>query len=188
MNTRPTDAQSIAPYVDLLREVRLQLEYLDERFPTGTTPTAIAKIDALLSGQQPAPGIDVERLPDDEAAALRIIDKAFRDAGLKRPFFGEAYEPGVVVKSIVEQVALHTPAPAEVRALAGEIEAAIERFHDAVPQGQGEIGDGGAAGRALCQLFYDNSETICRALRHTSTATAEDAATAIRKLSTGSEK
>lgn len=32
----------------LLGECRLQLEYLDERSPSGTTPAVIARIDALL--------------------------------------------------------------------------------------------------------------------------------------------
>lgn len=34
---------------EALEEARLQLEYLDERFPTGTTPAAIAKIGQALS-------------------------------------------------------------------------------------------------------------------------------------------
>lgn len=49
--------------------------------------------------------------------------------------------------------------------LAAELERAIEAFHDALPGGQGETGDHGKAGRALCQLFYDNSDTIIAALR-----------------------
>lgn len=48
----------------------------------------------------------VERLPDDEAASLRIIETAWREAGISaRPFFGEAYEPGTIIRSIVRQVA-----------------------------------------------------------------------------------
>ena len=43
-------------------------------------------------------------------------------------------------------------------------------FHDALPQGQGEPGDGGVAGRALCQFLYDNSDVLRAALTRTSTA------------------
>lgn len=34
--------------VNMLEEAKLQLVYLDERFPTGTTPAIIARINALL--------------------------------------------------------------------------------------------------------------------------------------------
>jgi hypothetical protein len=47
----------------------------------------------------------VNALPDDEATSLRIIQTAFNEAGVSRPFFGEAYEPGTVIASIVRQVA-----------------------------------------------------------------------------------
>lgn len=36
---------------DVVEEARRQLEYLDERFPTGTTPAVIARIDAALATQ-----------------------------------------------------------------------------------------------------------------------------------------
>lgn len=60
------------------------------------------------------------------------------------------------------RLAFSHPKPNE--GLAKEIADAIERFHDACPQGRGETGDGGAAGRAMCQLFYDNSDAILAAL------------------------
>jgi len=33
---------------ETLQAAQLQLEYLDERFPTGTTPSTVAKIEAAL--------------------------------------------------------------------------------------------------------------------------------------------
>jgi hypothetical protein len=36
-----------------LYEARLQLIYLEERFPTGTTPAVIARLDAYLSKALP---------------------------------------------------------------------------------------------------------------------------------------
>ena len=44
--------------------------------------------------------------------------------------------------------------------LADELLAHIAAFHDGLPQGQGETGDGGAAGKALCQWVYDNAEGL----------------------------
>lgn len=41
--------QSTAELLEALREARLQFEYLDDRWPTATTPTAIAKIDLVLA-------------------------------------------------------------------------------------------------------------------------------------------
>ena len=38
---------------EMLQYVRLQLEYLDERYPTGTTPAVIARIDHLLTNPTP---------------------------------------------------------------------------------------------------------------------------------------
>ena len=64
-----------------------------------------------LATRTPAPslGEDVaDGLPDDEATSLRILTEAFGRAGRKLPFFGEAYEPGVVIRSIVRQVAALT--------------------------------------------------------------------------------
>lgn len=49
--------------------------------------------------------------------------------------------------------------------LAEQIRLAIERFHDGLPQGQGDTGDGGVAGKAMCQLFYDRSDEIIEALQ-----------------------
>ena len=50
--------------------------------------------------------------------------------------------------------------------LADKIEAAIKLYHDSLPQGQGDPGDGSIEkGKALCQLFYDNSDEIIAALR-----------------------
>jgi hypothetical protein len=47
------DAWNVRPVedalVEALREARLQIEYLDGRFPTGTSPAAIAKIDDALN-------------------------------------------------------------------------------------------------------------------------------------------
>lgn len=34
-----------------------------------------------------------------------------------------------------------------------------DAFHDAMPD-QGDQGDGGAAGRAMCQFLYDNAESF----------------------------
>ncbi len=60
----------------------------------------------------------------------------------------------------------HRPSPTTGGAgLADEIEVAIEAFHDALPRGQGETGDGGVAGKAMCQMFYDNADAILSALR-----------------------
>ncbi len=60
----------------------------------------------------------------------------------------------------------HRPSPTTGDAgLADEIEVAIEAFHDALPRGQGETGDGGVAGKAMCQMFYDNADAILSALR-----------------------
>lgn len=38
----------VAALISGLREAKLQLEYLDERFPTGTTPAVLARLDSLL--------------------------------------------------------------------------------------------------------------------------------------------
>jgi hypothetical protein len=38
--------------IEALREARLQLEYVDGRLPTGTTPAVIARIDAALQDHQ----------------------------------------------------------------------------------------------------------------------------------------
>ena len=63
--------------------------------------------------------------------------------------------------------------------LSDELERLIEAFHNAMPQGQGENGDGGAAGKALCQFVYDRSDDIAAALRqpdqrHPSVIACED--------------
>jgi hypothetical protein len=34
--------------VEMLEECRLQLEYLDKRFPTGTTPNVLSRVETLL--------------------------------------------------------------------------------------------------------------------------------------------
>lgn len=44
----PEAADRIEALEALLGECRLQLEHLDARSPTGTTPAVIARIDALL--------------------------------------------------------------------------------------------------------------------------------------------
>jgi alpha-D-ribose 1-methylphosphonate 5-triphosphate synthase subunit PhnI len=47
--------------------------------------------------------------------------------------------------------------------LAREIEATIERYHDAMPQGQGDPGSPDASkaiALEMARLLYDNSETI----------------------------
>ena len=44
--------------------------------------------------------------------------------------------------------------------LSRELRDHIDAFHDVLPQAQGETGDGGMAGKALCQWVYDNAEAI----------------------------
>ena len=34
--------------MELLDECRIQLEYLDKRFPTGTTPTVLSRVETFL--------------------------------------------------------------------------------------------------------------------------------------------
>ncbi len=59
--------------------------------------------DALL-GEGGTSGLDF----DDEEHMLAIIGQAWRAAEIsKMPFFGEAYEPGQIVRSIIEQVEAH---------------------------------------------------------------------------------
>lgn len=43
-------APATGEVVEMLREARRQLEYLDGRWPTGTTPCIIARIDRALNG------------------------------------------------------------------------------------------------------------------------------------------
>ncbi len=68
---------------------------------------------------------------------------------------------------------LATPRPAASRPDVVELVAEWKRledaFHDAVPD-QGDPGDGGVAGRALCQFIYDNSDALRAALCPDTTA------------------
>ena len=43
----------VATLEEALRDARLQLEYMDERSPSGTTPTILARISAALSAETP---------------------------------------------------------------------------------------------------------------------------------------
>ena len=53
-NTRPTAAlPSEDDVVDALRAAKLQLEYLDGRWPTGTTPPTVARIERVLAAMAP---------------------------------------------------------------------------------------------------------------------------------------
>ena len=53
-NTRPTAAlPSEDDVVDALRAAKLQLEYLDGRWPTGTTPPTVARIERVLAAMPP---------------------------------------------------------------------------------------------------------------------------------------
>lgn len=81
-----------------------------ERSSRATTAQLIAVADRALAALRPSPVLEVEEkaidgLIDDETTSRRILELAFADAGLKLPFFGEAYEPGVVIRSIVLQAA-----------------------------------------------------------------------------------
>lgn len=40
----------------------------------------------------------------DEDVSAPILNAAFREAGLSHPFYGEAFQPGVIIQSIVRQV------------------------------------------------------------------------------------
>jgi hypothetical protein len=42
-------ANNAPALVEALQEAKLQLEYMDERSPSGTTPTVLARIHAVLS-------------------------------------------------------------------------------------------------------------------------------------------
>lgn len=44
----PADKARIAELTSLLREAVLQLQYMDERSPSGTTPTIVSRINAAL--------------------------------------------------------------------------------------------------------------------------------------------
>ena len=59
-NTR-IGKEAATPLVNRMREVlqaaQLQLEYLDSRWPTGTTPPTIAKIEAVLRDSLLSPSI-----------------------------------------------------------------------------------------------------------------------------------
>jgi hypothetical protein len=59
--------------------------------------------------------------------------------------------------------------------LADQLEAAIEAWHDCAPSGQGEGWSDEATDKfnAMARAFYDNSETICAALRRTPRPVAE---------------
>lgn len=46
-----SDAARMAERDELLREAVRQLTYVDERFPTGTTPTIITRIEATLGAK-----------------------------------------------------------------------------------------------------------------------------------------
>ena len=56
--------------VEALREARLQLEYLDGRWPTGTTPAILTKIDAALASS------GNEATGDDKGLVKRLIGGA----------------------------------------------------------------------------------------------------------------
>ena len=45
-------AREVMALRNLLTEARLQLEYIDERSPSGTTPAVIARINAALGDEQ----------------------------------------------------------------------------------------------------------------------------------------
>lgn len=70
----------------------------------------------------------------------------------------------------------------EVEKLLSEWQRLEDAFHDALPQGQGETGDGGVAGRALCQFLYDNSERLRSALSSPSVEMREALEKAIELL------
>ena len=66
------------------------------------------------------------------------------------------------LSSFVNRLAHQQPAS---DGLAEQIQNALDDYHDALPQGQGDPGWGSVEkGKALCQLFYDNAEAILAAL------------------------
>lgn len=77
-------------------------------------------LPAPRSGPRPSGGELVDAWDyDDEEHMLAVIEVAWRTAGISRtPFFGEAYEPGQVVKSIVEQ---YSEALSAVREPVGDV-------------------------------------------------------------------
>ncbi len=62
--------------------------------------------------------------------------------------------------------------PSEIEAMVAEWTRLEAAFHDALPSAQGEPGDRGVAGRALCQWLYDNSGVLREALARTAQAPA----------------
>lgn len=66
--------------------------------------------------------------------------------------------------ALIHRIAHAKEQAAGVTDLVREWERLEQAFHDGLPAGQGETGDGGVAGRALCQFLYDNSEKLRAAL------------------------
>jgi hypothetical protein len=115
----------------------------------------------------PFPGCTFEP-HDPYASYLTVADPAAPapTSGLICPTCGKASPDGLDCLVCARWWAENCPrcACAPDVGLVGEVKAMIEAFHADQQQGQGEQGDGGVAGRALCQWVYDNSDRICTAL------------------------